>query len=252
MTTQCAVTGEFDGADWCDAEYASPFIAGKRARSCAIDAVRSIPEMPYLLFHKPFRVLSRFTDSADRTTLAQFIRRAGLYPAGRLDYDSEGLLFLTDDGSVQSRISDPRFGLEQTYWAQVEGDPNRDAVERLKRGVRLKDGPARATSARIITEPRSPHNATPRPVGAGHARDLRFLLSWEQAMPAIFCSCLWERTCARLSRELSPAPAAASPVSRSPPAAPGRAAIARASVSSVRQRLGKRACAARPSRSASG
>ena len=153
MTTQCAVAGEFDGADWCNAEYASPFIAGKRARSCAIDAVCSIPEMMYLLFHKPFRVLSRFTDSADRTTLAQFIRRAGLYPAGRLDYDSEGLLFLTDDGPAQSRISDPRFGLEKTYWAQVEGDPNRDAVERLKRGVRLKDGPARATSARIITEP---------------------------------------------------------------------------------------------------
>jgi 23S rRNA pseudouridine2457 synthase len=109
--------------------------------------------MACLLFHKPYRVLSRFTDSADRTTLAQFIRRAGLYPAGRLDYDSEGLLFLTDDGSIQSRISDPRFGLEKTYWAQVEGQPNRDAVERLKRGVRLKDGPARATGARIIPEP---------------------------------------------------------------------------------------------------
>jgi 23S rRNA pseudouridine2457 synthase len=109
--------------------------------------------MACLLFHKPYRVLSRFTDSADRTTLAQFIQRAGLYPAGRLDYDSEGLLLLTDDGSIQSRISDPRFGLEKTYWAQVEGQPNRDAVERLKRGVRLKDGPARATGARIIPEP---------------------------------------------------------------------------------------------------
>ena len=109
--------------------------------------------MTCLLFHKPYRVLSRFTDSADRVTLAQFIRRPGLYPAGRLDYDSEGLLFLTDDGAVQSRISDPRYGLEKTYWAQVEGEPSRAAVERLKRGVRLKDGPARATGARIIPEP---------------------------------------------------------------------------------------------------
>jgi 23S rRNA pseudouridine2457 synthase len=109
--------------------------------------------MACLLFHKPYRVLSRFTGSADRATLAQFIRRPGHYPAGRLDYDSEGLLFLTDDGSIQNRISDPRFGLEKTYWAQVEGVPSGDAVERLKRGLRLKDGPARATRARLIQEP---------------------------------------------------------------------------------------------------
>ena len=109
--------------------------------------------MTCLLFHKPYRVLSRFTDSADRVTLAQFIKRPGLYPAGRLDYDSEGLLLLTDDGSVQHRISEPRHGLEKGYWAQVEGEPGPKAVERLKRGVRLKDGPARAVDARIIPEP---------------------------------------------------------------------------------------------------
>lgn len=109
--------------------------------------------MTCLLFHKPYRVLSRFTDSADRVTLAQFIRRPGLYPAGRLDYDSEGLLFLTDDGAVQSRISHPRVGVVKTYWAQVEGKPSPEAIERLERGVRLKDGPARPTSARIIAEP---------------------------------------------------------------------------------------------------
>lgn len=86
-------------------------------------------------------------------TLAQFIRRPGLYPAGRLDYDSEGLLFLTDDGAVQSRISHPRVGVVKTYWAQVEGKPSPEAIERLERGVRLKDGPARPTSARIIAEP---------------------------------------------------------------------------------------------------
>jgi 23S rRNA pseudouridine2457 synthase len=86
-------------------------------------------------------------------TLAQFIQRPGLYPAGRLDYDSEGLLLLTDDGSVQHRISEPRYGLEKAYWAQVEGAPSPRAVERLRRGVRLKDGSARAISARIIAEP---------------------------------------------------------------------------------------------------
>jgi 23S rRNA pseudouridine2457 synthase len=109
--------------------------------------------MTCVLFHKPYRVLSRFTDSAQRVTLAQFITGPGLYPAGRLDYDSEGLLILTDDGAVQNRVSHPRHGLEKTYWVQVEGEPSRDAIGRLKRGVRLKDGPARATGARIIDEP---------------------------------------------------------------------------------------------------
>ena len=109
--------------------------------------------MTCLLFHKPYRVLSRFTDSADRVTLAQFIRRPGLYPAGRLDYDSEGLLFLTDDGAVQNHVSHPHSGLDKTYWVQGEGEPDRAAIERLERGVRLKDGPARAMRARIIAEP---------------------------------------------------------------------------------------------------
>ena len=109
--------------------------------------------MTCLLFHKPFRVLSRFTDGEGRITLARFIERPGLYPAGRLDYDSEGLLVLTDDGLLQSRISDPRHRLEKTYWVQVEGEANPQAIERLKRGVKLKDGPARATGARVISEP---------------------------------------------------------------------------------------------------
>lgn len=86
-------------------------------------------------------------------TLAQFIKWPGLYPAGRLDYDSEGLLLLTDDGSVQHRVSEPRYGLEKGYWAQVEGEPSPKAVARLERGVRLKDGSARAVSARVIEEP---------------------------------------------------------------------------------------------------
>ena len=109
--------------------------------------------MSTVLFHKPYRVLSRFTDPAGRLTLARYIECPGLYPAGRLDYDSEGLMVLTDDGKVQSRISEPRHGLEKAYWAQVEGDPNREAVGNLKRGVRLSDGPARATGVRVIPEP---------------------------------------------------------------------------------------------------
>jgi 23S rRNA pseudouridine2457 synthase len=109
--------------------------------------------MSCLLFHKPYRVLSRFTDQAGRLTLARYISRPGLYPAGRLDYDSEGLLLLTDDGRVQSRISDPRHRLEKIYWVQVEGDPSPEAVKRLERGVRLKDGPARARRARVVAEP---------------------------------------------------------------------------------------------------
>jgi 23S rRNA pseudouridine2457 synthase len=109
--------------------------------------------MTCVLFCKPYRVLSRFTDPAGRQTLGHYIECPGLYCAGRLDYDSEGLLLLTDDGQVQSRVSHPRHGLEKTYWVQVEGAPSRDAVARLRRGVRLNDGPARTTAVRIIDEP---------------------------------------------------------------------------------------------------
>lgn len=109
--------------------------------------------MRSLLFHKPFRVLSRFTDSQGRTTLADFIEQPDVYPAGRLDYDSEGLVFLTDDGELQTRISHPRFHLNKTYWAQVEGPASPRAIEGLNRGVRLKDGVARATRVCVMPEP---------------------------------------------------------------------------------------------------
>jgi 23S rRNA pseudouridine2457 synthase len=115
--------------------------------------------MRSLLFNKPFRILSRFTDRHGRSNLADFIKVPGVYAAGRLDFDSEGLMVLTDDGALQKRISDPRSKLEKVYWAQVEGAPNDEAVARLRRGVRLNDGPARAVAARVIGEP---HDLWPR------------------------------------------------------------------------------------------
>ena len=96
-----------------------------------------------LLFNKPFGVLSQFTDRGSptvRSTLSDFIHVQGVYPAGRLDRDSEGLLLLCDDGRLQARIADPRFKLPKTYLVQVEGVSQEPAFERLRQGVQLKDG----------------------------------------------------------------------------------------------------------------
>lgn len=106
-----------------------------------------------ILFNKPFRVMSQFSPSDDKLTLAQFIDIPGVYPAGRLDYDSEGLLLLTDDGALQHRIAHPLHKLPKTYWAQVEGEPNADAVARLQTGVALNDGPTQPAIVNVIDAP---------------------------------------------------------------------------------------------------
>lgn len=109
-----------------------------------------------LLFNKPFGVLSQFTDRGsptERATLSDFIDVKGVYPAGRLDRDSEGLLLLTDDGRLQARIADPRFKLPKTYLVQVEGDPPEEALAQLRRGVRLKDGMTLPAEAQRIDAP---------------------------------------------------------------------------------------------------
>ncbi len=109
-----------------------------------------------ILFNKPMDVLSQFTDRGSptkRATLSNYIDVPGVYPAGRLDRDSEGLLLLTDDGRLQARIADPRFKLPKTYLVQVEGQPDDAAIERLARGVELNDGMTRPAQAEIIADP---------------------------------------------------------------------------------------------------
>jgi 23S rRNA pseudouridine2457 synthase len=110
-----------------------------------------------ILFNKPFGVLSQFTDKgtegSPRATLSDFIREKDVYPAGRLDRDSEGLLLLTDDGKLQAKLSNPKFKEPKTYLVQVEGTPDDAALNALAQGIVLKDGMTKPAEARRIEEP---------------------------------------------------------------------------------------------------
>ena len=104
-------------------------------------------------FNKPYGVLSQFTPEGRWRGLQDFIDIPGVYVAGRLDADSEGLLLLTNDGKLQARIADPRYKMEKTYWVQVEGAPDEATLEALRHGVRLNDGPTRPARARLMEAP---------------------------------------------------------------------------------------------------
>ena len=106
--------------------------------------------MRYLLFHKPYDVMSQF--SGEGRTLREFVPVPGVYPVGRLDRDSEGLMLLTDDGPLQHRLTDPRYEHPRTYWVQVEGAPDEAALERLRGGVTVQDYRTKPARVRTLTE----------------------------------------------------------------------------------------------------
>ena len=112
-----------------------------------------------ILFNKPFNVLSQFTDKGTggtaRQTLSDFISIPSVYAAGRLDKDSEGLMVLTDDGALQTKISNPKFNTSKSYWAQVEGLPDEKMLEKMRRGLQLKDGITRPAEVALIDPPPS-------------------------------------------------------------------------------------------------
>lgn len=129
----------------------------------ALDGRRlEIPFCRYIIFHKPYGVISHFTGGGRHATLADFIPVPDVYAAGRLDWDSEGLLFLTDDGWLIHRLTDPRFGHPRTYWVQVERVPSEAALAALRRGVVVQGRPTRPAIVRLLDqEPELPPRAVP-------------------------------------------------------------------------------------------
>ncbi len=106
-----------------------------------------------LMLNKPYDVLTQFTDEQGRATLKDYVSVADVYPAGRLDRDSEGLVLLTNSGRLQAKISDPKYKLHKVYWVQVEGQPEDQQLQRLREGVELKDGLTAPAQAQLIAEP---------------------------------------------------------------------------------------------------
>jgi 23S rRNA pseudouridine2457 synthase len=116
----------------------------------------------YILFNKPYGVLSQFTgEGTGHPTLKKYIDAPGVYAAGRLDRDSEGLLLLTDDSALIKRLTDPRYHVEKTYWVMVEGEPTREKLDRLERGIQLKGYRTLPCIARLIPSPSLPPRTKP-------------------------------------------------------------------------------------------